>query len=304
MWNRKEIKEKGKAAFKANYWRCVLVAFILTLITGAGVGASGTGAVNARDDMNDNRQNDYMHDYDNDIDEFDFDEFIEENPDIDSDQFIEDIPDNELNVEGASVVRSAAAPSGLGEGLLTGGMIIFIAVLVIIAIAASLAINWLVLNPLKLGCAKFFYSNTEKPADVGEVGFGFSNKYGNYVKAMMLRDVYTILWAFLFLIPGIIKGAYSYRLVPYILMDNPDIGAKAAVTKSCEMMKGHKWKTFVYDLSFIGWLLLSILTLGLLAIFYVSPYKESSDAELYKAIRDGDISYSVETDANIATDVL
>ena len=70
------------------------------------------------------------------------------------------------------------------------------------------------------------------------------------------------------------------------------------------MMKGHKWKTFVYDLSFLGWLLLSILTLGLLTIFYVSPYKASSDAELYKAIRDGDISYSVETDTNIATDVL
>ena len=40
MWTRKELKMRGKAAFKANFWRCVLVAFILTLIGGA-IGSAG-----------------------------------------------------------------------------------------------------------------------------------------------------------------------------------------------------------------------------------------------------------------------
>ena len=329
MWNRKEIKEKGKAAFKANYWRCVLVAFILTLIAGAGAGAgAGTGAANVRDEIKDNQQNEIYDDYDDDIEEFDMDEFLENNPDFDMDQFLEDNPDIDLDMEGTSAMQTVAVPSGIGEGLMTGGIIIFAVIILLLALAASLAISWLVLNPLRLGCAKFFYSNTEKPADVGEVGFGFSNKYGGFVKAMMLRDIYSILWTFLFIIPGIIKGGYSYRLVPYILMDNPDIGAKEAVTKSRDMMNGHKWKTFVYDLSFLGWTILSILTLGILSIFYVSPYKKSSDAELYKAIRDGNSGYSpyapqyadedttadvniqpvvetaVETDANNTVDVL
>ena len=53
-------------------------------------------------------------------------------------------------------------------------------------------------------------------------------------------------------------------------------------------MTGNKWKAFVLDLSFIGWQLLSICTLGLLSIFYVNPYKFSTNAALYEAITSGD----------------
>ena len=43
MWTRAELKAQGKAAFKANYWKCVLAAFLLALFTGASAGASGRG---------------------------------------------------------------------------------------------------------------------------------------------------------------------------------------------------------------------------------------------------------------------
>ncbi len=52
-------------------------------------------------------------------------------------------------------------------------------------------------------------------------------------------------------------------------------------------MKGHKWNAFVYDLSFIGWFILSAFTCGLLGVFYVFPYKFNSDAALYQAIKRG-----------------
>ena len=276
MWDRKQVKATGKAAFKANYWRCVLVALIISLVAGAGAASGGaTGSsVHPRGEIN-NEVRDEVYDIEED---FDIDQFLEDNPDIEIEG---------LEVEGTSAaISKQAIPSGVGESLLTGGIVIVAVIFFILIMAVAMAVSILVLNPLKLGCSKFFYSNLDAPAEVGEVGYGFSKNYGGFVKALLLTDVYTMLWLLLFIVPGIIKGFYSYRLVPYILIDNPDIGAKAAVTKSRDMMNGHKWNTFVYDLSFLGWVLLSILTLGLLSIFYVSPYKNSADAQLYKAIRD------------------
>lgn len=324
MWNRQTVKESGKAAFKANYWRCVLVALILTILTAGAVGTGGAGGastVTGNESSDDNLNYDYD-DYDdiyNFEEDFDIDQFIEDNPDLNLD--VEDPEVEGTSAMLGSTAVSAALPAGVGEGLLTGGFAAVLLVFIILAIAIGLVVRCLLINPIVLGCKKFFYSNLDAPAEVGEVGFAFSKKYGNYVKALLLTDVYSILWTFLFIIPGIIKLMYSYRLVPYILMDDPDIGAKAAVTRSRDMMNGHKWNAFVYDLSFIGWMLLSILTLGLLAVFYVSPYKRSSDAELYRAIRDGGngfaayepengadastvIETTVETGANDTGDVL
>ena len=102
--------------------------------------------------------------------------------------------------------------------------------------------------------------------------------------AMFLRELFLCLWSMLRIVPGVIKR-YSYRMVPYILADDPIIGAGDAITLSRKMMNGHKWNTFVLDLSFIGWDLLSILTMGLLGVFYVNPYQFSTDAELYQVLK-------------------
>ena len=101
---------------------------------------------------------------------------------------------------------------------------------------------------------------------------------------MFLRDLFVALWTLLFIIPGIVK-MYAYSLVPYILAENPEMSGTEAIKLSNEMMKGHKWKAFVLDLSFLGWLLLSVLTLGLVGIFFANPYVYATDAELYKAIK-------------------
>ena len=50
-------------------------------------------------------------------------------------------------------------------------------------------------------------------------------------------------------------------MIPYILAENPKIQRKKAFKLSKKMMKGNKWKTFILDLSFLGWELLSIFTL-------------------------------------------
>ena len=50
-------------------------------------------------------------------------------------------------------------------------------------------------------------------------------------------------------------------------------------------MQGQKWNAFVLDLSFIGWDILSGMTMGILGIFYVQPYKDGTHAALYEALR-------------------
>ena len=95
--------------------------------------------------------------------------------------------------------------------------------------------------------------------------------------------IFTVLWSLLFIIPGIVK-AYEYMMIPYLLADNPQMTKEQAFAESKRMMQGQKWKAFVLDLSFIGWYILSGLTLGILAIFYVSPYVNATHAALYEAL--------------------
>lgn len=100
---------------------------------------------------------------------------------------------------------------------------------------------------------------------------------------MFVKSVYQYLWS-LTVIGGFIKQ-YSYSMVPYIMAENPTLGANEAITLSRKMMKGHKWEYFVADLSFIGWGLLNIITLGLSGIFYSNPYKAAFFGEFYAYVR-------------------
>ena len=100
-----------------------------------------------------------------------------------------------------------------------------------------------------------------------------------------MKGLFQFLWSLLFVIPGIIK-AYEYRMIPYILSENPEISRERVFEISKKMMMGNKWNTFVLDLSFLGWEILSGLTIGILGIFYVNPYVQSTNAELYAYLRE------------------
>lgn len=100
------------------------------------------------------------------------------------------------------------------------------------------------------------------------------------VPFLMLLFIY--LWTLLFIIPGVIM-AYAYSMAVFVANDNPELSAMDAIKKSRELMRGHKWDLFVLDLSFIGWILLSILTCGLGLLFLV-PYIEAAHAEFYREL--------------------
>ncbi len=153
-----------------------------------------------------------------------------------------------------------------------------------IAILFALAIKILLAYPLEVGGRKYFVQSAQYIDNRGCFRFAFNSaNYGHIIGAMFLRGLFTFLWSLLFIIPGIIKF-YSYRMVPYILADNPNIGASRAIKLSRDMTYGHKWNIFVLDLSFIGWYILGAICLGIGTLF-VNPYAYATDAELYLVLR-------------------
>lgn len=168
---------------------------------------------------------------------------------------------------------------------LVQGLLPYIGIGVTVAVITTLALGLLVFNPLMVGCQKYFYQASCGDADLNHLGYGFKNQYGNMVKVLFFRDLVVFLWGLLFIIPGIVKS-YAYRMVPFLLAEDPYLTPREAREISARMMDGEKLNVFVLDLSFILWNILSGLTLGLVGIFWVLPYQAHTDAELYKVLRD------------------
>lgn len=113
--------------------------------------------------------------------------------------------------------------------------------------------------------------------------FARIKKWTKAAFTMFMSALFLTLWS-LTIVGGIIKR-YSYYMVPYIVAENPDISPLRAITLSRRMMYGHKWECFVFELSFLGWDILSVLTLGTVGIFYVNPYKVAAFSEYYTQLR-------------------
>jgi len=140
---------------------------------------------------------------------------------------------------------------------------------------------------LEVGGRKYFINLAEGKSQISDLAYGFkNNNYFNIFFTMLLKSIYIILWSFLFIIPGIIK-MYEYRMVPYILAENPGIGHKKAIKFSSQMTQGEKWNIFILDLSFLGWFILGSLFFGI-GLFFVQPYYDAVNAELYLKLKKED----------------
>ncbi|BDC77748.1 DUF975 family protein [Enterococcus faecalis] len=109
----------------------------------------------------------------------------------------------------------------------------------------------------------------------------------NIVLLTLVIMVFTSLWSLLFIIPGIIKS-YSYSQSYFIYYDIViQTGKKPKVldviTSSKELMNGYKWNLFWLNLTFIGWHILSILTLGI-GYLWLNPYICATEAAFYNEL--------------------
>lgn len=151
--------------------------------------------------------------------------------------------------------------------------------------SGALLLEIFVGNLFELGAARFFVENQEYNAPASKILFGFQNgHYLNSVGILFLRDLKIVLWTFLFVLPGIVKS-YEYRMIPYILAEQPDISSTDAFAISREMMNGQKFEAFCLDLSFLGWYLLNAFTCGLTGLLWTNPYRAATNAELYAVLR-------------------
>lgn len=177
----------------------------------------------------------------------------------------------------------AAVTETLGTGDLAAFFALFAGVMLVSVVIAA-AIRIFLINPMEVGIAKFFCHANDDVAPLSDILVGYKQNYMANVKTLFLKKLYVALWSLLLVVPGIIKSL-EYSMVEYLIAEDPTLTAKEALAKSKAMMQGHKWNAFVLQLSFLGWDILSGLTLGLLNVFYVAPYKMLTDAALYQKLK-------------------
>ena len=160
--------------------------------------------------------------------------------------------------------------------------LIYFLMSIILSIASSLAYgiaSLIITGPFTMGFALCIVRNYHyQKVEVGNLFDGFSNFVHNMILTL-LQGLYILLWSLLLFIPGIIK-TYSYSMAYFVSIDNPHLNPDQCITRSREIMNGHKWRLFCLDLSYIGWLLLCCLTLGILA-FWVVPRMQTARYAFY-----------------------
>lgn len=266
MWSRAQLKAKAKYTFKLNYWKIVLVTLLIALIS-SGLGAGATFTNSFQNAFNDSLEDSEDDSYDSD----DYYNYYDDGYYYDIDFFYEDRNDVDEDVDAVAII-----------------IVVMLAVLVffvVYAIVLAIGMVWtaFIHNPIEVGTKRFFFKSLSEKAEVKEIAFAFDHSYKNITKIMFLKSLYTMFWSWLFIIPGIVKG-YEYRMIPYLLAENPNLTKEQAFALSKQMMTGQKWDAFVLDLSFIGWHILSLFTLGYLSIFYVDPYINMTNAALYEEL--------------------
>lgn len=161
------------------------------------------------------------------------------------------------------------------------GILAVIAGVTLIASVVGLLYSFLFGNAIKVGISgirlRAYRKEQFRVVDL----FSGLKPYKKNIGTMALQTLFILLGFMCFFVPGIIVALGLYE-VPYMLAENRELSGMEAIRKSWENMKRHKGELFVLELSFIGWILLTILTCGVLAIFYTGPYMALAEAGFYR----------------------
>ena len=156
----------------------------------------------------------------------------------------------------------------------------------IMSFASTILIGALIVGGfLMFGMCRVFLQlvrSQKNKIDVADLFCG-SEHFGDLLVLYLLQGLFTFLWTLLFIIPGIVKS-YAYSMAFFIKHDHPEYDWKMCLDESQRYMKGYKWQLFCLDFSFIGWILLSILTCGI-GMLWVVPYQFAAHANFYENLR-------------------
>lgn len=144
-------------------------------------------------------------------------------------------------------------------------------------------LSFILMGPITLGVAGYFLKLIRNERPIIEDMFGGIKFFIKAFVLNLLNTVFIILWSLLLIIPGII-AIFRYSMAYYIMIDNPQLSAFEAINQSKRMMVGYKFKLFKLWLSYLGWFLLGVLTLGI-AFLWVNPYYETAKANFYEDLK-------------------
>lgn len=250
MWNRQDLKQQAKQIMKRSYWKMFLVTLVATLLMKLLSNVDSHGGIHFTQTL---------------------------------DTYQDGV--NQVNV---------VAKDGLSffSGVL-GGIFPFdialhfsiISILAFIVTILSICYHIFIVNPIECGECHFFIENTDhEDTDFMTLFSAFKHGYSNIAKILLIRDIKIFLWSLLLVIPGIMKS-YEYRMLPYILAEDPTLSTQEAFDRTKQLTAGQKLDIFILDLSFIGWYFLGMLLLGI-GIYFVYPYIRSTNALLYLSLSD------------------
>lgn len=190
-----------------------------------------------------------------------------------------------MKTENAILMKQARESLAGKWGLAVGAFLIYSVIIIVVNSLknAGSIISLLISGPFALGLSLFSLSISRNTGAKLEQLFEGFKEYVRVLSAYLLMVLFTILWALLLIVPGIIAGI-SYSQTFFILADDKTISPSDAIKKSKKMMYGFKWKYFCLGLRFIGWGLLSILTLGI-GFLWLFPYVHVSTAKFYDDIK-------------------
>ena len=287
-WNRREIKSEGKRALRKNYWRIVGVMLLVTVMTTglnfyspeADIAGMNSGRLYTNSNAN------IMNDWYNSL------ETAAEG--TDEAQVLTFLGERYTPKKGvlAQVYNTITADKSVLYGTLNSvNDMVFKdrfgeGVVIMVGVFLSVIFSIFVVNVIQVGHCRFIMENRNYgETKFDRVFFPWRTRKGMRVGLIMLKkSVFLFLWD-ITIIGGIIKS-YSYKMVPYILAENPDMNHRDVFRLSRRMMKGYKWKAFVMDLSYIGWYALNIIVpFGILKWVWITPYMDTVYGEMYFRLR-------------------
>ncbi|MEE0877952.1 MAG: DUF975 family protein [Treponemataceae bacterium] len=141
-------------------------------------------------------------------------------------------------------------------------------------------VNIIIYGIFGIAFAKFYLDMTQKDKMQFQDFLNNLSMFTRGILGQLWMTLWIFLWSLLFFIPGIVK-TFAYSQMHYILAEYPEVSVTEAMKISMKITKGYKWDIFVMYLSFLGWMILSMLSCGI-GFLWLIPYMNLSSANAYK----------------------
>ena len=269
--NRNELKKQAFSIFKKNYFKIILVVFVIGIIVNGGYRfttvLSGVSKIQKNGTNNYAIVNQLLDNISNKISSGGYDNGVI------GTIFNSATENNSMIIGALNVVNMYFFNKKISTIYLS-----------LIGVILLFLIKVFIQDVFLIGYKRYFLEQRRYITSSKKVLFPFQVKKNiNIADIILVKNFCQFMWYFT-IVGGVIKR-YEYYMIPYILAENPDISKDEAFRLSREMMDGYKWELFKLELSFIGWFILNIFTFGLLDIFFLVGYKQCVYAEVYMKLR-------------------